>query len=123
MSLPVRCSALACLLLLGATAGAAEGPRLDGIPDEPRWREARVSDDFRVPSPYTLDPATHPTRAMLRSLPEGLAVAIIAKQPRGVPRVKPRAGRDANVDADRVNFSVDFDGDGRLGYNFMVTLG
>ncbi len=123
MSLPVRCSALACLLLLGATAGAAEGLRLDGIPDEPLWREARVFDDFRVTSPYTLDPATHPTRAMLRSLPEGLAVAIIAEQPRGVPRVKPRAGRDANVDADRVNFSVDFDGDGRLGYNFMVTLG
>ena len=123
MPLLFRCTALACLLLSTATAGAADGLRLDGIPDEPLWREARVFDEFRVTSPYTLDPATHPTRAMLRSLPEGLAVAIVAEQPRGVPRLKPRAGRDANVDADRVNFSVDFDGDGRLAYNFMVTLG
>lgn len=123
MPLLPRCLAVPCLLLLTATAGAAEGLRLDGIPDEPLWRDAQVFDDFRVTSPYTLDPATHPTRALLRSLPEGLAVAIIAQQPRDVPRVKPRAGRDANVDADRVNFSVDFDGDGRLAYNFMVTLG
>lgn len=123
MPLSPRCLAAACLSLATASAGAAEGLRLDGIPDEPLWREAQVFDDFRVTSPYTLDPATHPTRALLRSLPEGLAVAIIAHQPRDVPRLKPRAGRDANVDADRVNFSVDFDGDGRLGYNFMVTLG
>src|SRR5690606_16424908 len=123
MPLSPRCLAAACLSLATASAGAAEGLRLDGIPDEPLWREAQVFDDFRVTSPYTLDPATHPARALLRSLPEGLAVAIIAHQPRDVPRLKPRAGRDANVDADRVNFSVDFDGDGRLGYNFMVTLG
>src|SRR5690606_8659366 len=69
MPLLFRCTALACLLLPTATAGAADGLLLDGIPDEPLWREARVFDAFRVTSPYPLDPATHPTRAMLRSLP------------------------------------------------------
>ncbi|MGO1719832.1 MAG: DUF5916 domain-containing protein [Luteimonas sp.] len=117
------CFAAACLLIPAFAASAAGELRLDGIADEALWRDAQVFDDFRVTSPYTLDPATHPTRALLRSLPEGLAVAFVVEQPRDVPRLKPRAGRDANVDADRVNFSVDFDGDGRLAYNFMVTLG
>ncbi|MFB9069601.1 DUF5916 domain-containing protein [Pseudofulvimonas gallinarii] len=37
--------------------------------------------------------------------------------------MKPRANRDGGSNADRVNFAVDLDGDGRLAYNFMVTLG
>ena len=105
------------------SAVAADGLHLDGIPDETLWQDAQAFDQFRVTVPYTLDAPHHPTKALLRALPEGLAVAFIVEQPPGTPRVKPRAGRDSDTQADRVNFAVDFDGDGRLAYNFMVTLG
>lgn len=123
MSVPSRSSLVVLAALVGGAAHADDVLRLDGIPDEALWAEARVFEDFRVTVPYTLAAPTHPTRALLRALPEGLVVAFVVSQPAGTPRLKPRAGRDAEVNADRVNFSVDFDGDGRLAYNFMVTLG
>ena len=113
--------ALAALLLL--PPAAAGELVLDGIADEAFWQDAQVFDDFRVTDPYTLVTPTHPTVARLVALPEGLAVSFVCEQPADTPRVKPRAGRDVGGDADRVNFAVDFDGDGRLAYNFMVTLG
>lgn len=111
------------LLLAAPAAPASADLVLDGIPDEPAWARARVFDRFVVTDPYTLGAPAHPTRALLRALPEGLAVAFVASQPAGTPRVRPRAARDAGAQADRVNFAVDFDGDGRVAYNFMVTLG
>jgi len=114
---------LPLLALLITTTASADELKLDGVPNEALWQEAKSFDDFRVTDPYTLTQPTHPTRALLRSLPDGIAVAFIAEQPNGTPRLKPRAARDAQVNADRVNFSIDFDGDGRIAYNFMVTLG
>lgn len=116
---------LGLLLALASAPAAAAGEslRLDGIPDEALWSQAQVFDDFRVVVPYTLSPATHATVARLVSLPEGLAVAFVCEQPPSTPRLKPRAVRDASVPADRVNVAIDFDGDGKLAYNFMVTLG
>lgn len=113
------------LLLAAALPAVAGEPalRVDGIINEDLWAQARSFDDFRVTQPYTQATPTHPTRALLLSLPEGLAVAFMVTQPPGTARVKPRAGRDAGIEADRVNVAVDFDGDGRQAYNFMVTLG
>ncbi len=120
-STPILLAASALLSLPGApVAGSLV---LDGIPDEAFWREAQVFDDFRVTAPYTLAAPTHSTVARLASLPEGLAISFVCQQPASTPRVRPRAGRDAGSHADRVNVAVDFDGDGRLAYNFMVTLG
>jgi hypothetical protein len=115
--------ALALLSALASGPAAASVLKLDGIPDEPIWHDAQVFDDFRITNPYTLGPPTHATVARLLALPEGLAVAFVCDQPAGTPRVKPRANRDGGSNADRVNFAVDLDGDGRLAYNFMVTLG
>lgn len=107
-----------------ATASAhASDLVLDGIPDESLWQQAHVFEDFRVSNPYTLATPSHQTVARLVALPEGLAVSFVNEQPAGVPRVKPRANRDGGSNADRINFAVDLDGDGRLAYNFMVTLG
>ena len=122
------CAVYALLSMLTAlvlTTGSASGSelKLDGIPDEAIWQRAQVFDDFRITNPYTLAPPTHSTVARLLALPEGLAVSFVCEQPAGTPRVKPRANRDGSSNADRVNFAVDFDGDGRLAYNFMVTLG
>lgn len=118
--------ALACAAIPATPAQAQDSElRLDGIPDEALWQSAQthVFAPFQVTVPYTLAAPTYPTRALLRSLPEGLAVAIVAQQPADAPRVKPRAARDSGAHADRINFAVDFDGDGRVAYNFMVTLG
>lgn len=112
--------ALLCSVPLMSAAGDLV---LDGVPDEAFWRDAQVFDDFRVTNPYTLVAPTHATVARLVALPEGLAVSFVCEQPVGTPRVRPRARRDGGSNADRVNFAVDFDGDGRLAYNFMVTLG
>lgn len=116
---------LLSVVLFPACAGAraSDELRLDGIPDEALWQGAHAFDQFKVTVPYTLAEPSHSTRALLRSLPEGLAVAVIVDQPAGVPRLKPRAARDSGISADRINFAVDFDGDGRVAYNFMVTLG
>ncbi len=103
--------------------GLASDLKLDGVPDEAIWQQAQVFDEFRVTNPFTLATPTHRTTARLLALPEGLAVAFVCEQPPGTPRVKPRANRDGSSNADRVNFAVDLDGDGRLAYNFMVTLG
>ncbi len=119
----MRPTVLLLLLVAAAPARGDAGLVLDGIPDEPLWSQAQVFDRFQVTVPYTLGAPTHPTRALLRALPEGLAVAFVAEQPPGTPRVRPRAARDSGINADRVNFAVDFDGDGRIAYNFMVTLG
>lgn len=118
-------AALAAPLLATAlpAAAAPSALQLDGVPDEALWANAQVFDDFRVTQPFTQSAPTHPTKALLQSLPEGLAVAFVVSQPAGTERFRPRAGRDAFVEADRVNFTVDFDGDGRQAYNFRVTLG
>ncbi len=120
---------IALLLFMAAALcvlpARAAGPTLalDGIADEDFWRDAQVFDDFHVTDPYTLATPTHATVARLAALPEGLAVSFVCEQPTATPRVRPRAGRDTQGNADRINFAVDFDGDGRLAYNFMVTLG
>jgi len=120
--LPFALYTASVLLALAAPAAARELV-LDGIADEAFWQHAQEFDDFRVTDPYTLATPTHGTVARMRALPEGLAVSFVCEQPASTPRVKPRAARDARGSADRVNFAVDFDGDGRLAYNFMVTLG
>src|SRR3546814_5869940 len=54
-------------------------------------------------------------------LPEGLAVAFRNLQPASVPRTSQRVQRDFEEQVDGVNLMVDFDGDGRTGYNFTVS--
>ena len=73
------------------------------------------------------DPAAHrragalPTEAWILATPEGLAVAFRNTQPPSVPRTRQRVQRDFEEQVDRVNLMVDFDGDGRTGYNFTIT--
>lgn len=56
------------------------------------------------------------------STPEGLAFFCKNRQPATTPRVIPRSLRDQGGNADRVNVMIDFDGDGKLGYNWTVSL-
>jgi Domain of unknown function (DUF5916) len=95
---------------------------IDGKVDSTEWSGAQRVDDFRMTQPLTREPSRHATEAWYMATADGLAVAFRNRQPSGIPRTRQRFQRDDNGNVDRVNVYVDFDGDGRSGYNFMLAL-
>ena len=95
---------------------------IDGRIDEGEWAGAKHVTDFRVVEPLTRAPSPYPTEAWIKATPEGLAIAFRNTQGPGVPRTYQRTQRDQDAQVDRVNLMVDFDGDGRSGYNFTVNI-
>ena len=113
---------LSCALLLCALPLAGRAVTIDGHVDPAEWQGAQHVEDFRLTQPLSRAPAPYPTEAWVLATPEGLAIAFHNVQPAGVPRTRQVAQRDVGAQADRVNVYVDFDGDGRTGYNFTVLL-
>ena len=111
--LPALCA------LVSLPAAAVE---IDGRIDPQEWAGARHITDFVMVQPLSGEPATLRTEAWILATPEGLAVAFRNEQPANVPRTTQRTRRDQGGMLDRVNFMVDFDGDGRTGYDFMATI-
>ena len=95
---------------------------IDGRIDSTEWSGAQRVEDFRMVQPLTREPSRHTTEAWYMATADGLAVAFRNLQPVGIPRTRQRFQRDNNGNVDRVNVYVDFDGDGRSGYNFMLAL-
>jgi len=108
------------ILLLGIAASAA-AVEIDGRIDAQEWQGARHITDFRKTQPLNGEPASLATEAWILATPEGLAVAFRNNQPPSVTRTQQRVQRDFELQVDRVNVIVDFDGDGRTGYNFRVS--
>lgn len=108
--------------LAALAAPAVQAIEVDGRIDPAEWQGAQHIPDFRLTQPLSRAPAPHPTEAWLLATPEGLAIGFRNNQPTAVPRTRQRAQRDQGGSADRVNLYVDFDGDGRNGYNFTVLL-
>ncbi len=106
------------LLAWGPPALAVD---IDGRVGDSEWQGAEHITDFRKTQPLTGEPPSHATEAWILSTPEGLAVALRNTQPASVPRTQQRVQRDFEEQVDRVNVIVDFDGDGRTGYNFRVS--
>lgn len=100
--------------------GAVCAVEIDGRVDPAEWADARHVTDFRQVQPLSRAPASQPTEAWILATPDGLAVAFRNVQPASVPRTRQRVRRDFEEQVDRVNLMVDFDGDGRTGYNFTV---
>ena len=94
---------------------------VDGRIAPGEWEGARHVTDFRQIQPFSGAPASQPTEAWILATPEGLAVAFRNAQPSSVPRTGQKVRRDFTDQVDRVNLYVDFDGDGRAGYNFRVS--
>ena len=117
-----RRTAHALIALGGLLALPAMAVEVDGHIDPVEWKGAMHITDFRKVQPLNGEPGSLPTEAWVLSTPEGLAIAVRCIQPPGVPRTHQRIRRDEQAQVDRVNLMVDFDGDGRTGYNFMVTL-
>jgi hypothetical protein len=110
-----------CLLLLSLLPLSARAVEVDGRIQPDEWAGARHITDFRQVQPLTGKPATLRTEAWILATPEGLAVAFRCDQPPGVPRTPQRVQRDFEDQVDRVNLMVDFDGNGRTGYDFTVS--
>ncbi len=105
-----------------AQAGVGQTIHVDGHIDPTEWAGARHITDFRLTQPLSRVPTPYPTEAWVLATPEGLAFAFRNTQPANVPRTRQSTARDADAVTDRVNVYVDFDGDGHVGYNFMVRL-
>ena len=110
---------LAILSVLAVPAWAID---VDGRIDPAEWQGAEHVTQFKVVEPLTRAPSPYPTEAWLLATPEGLAIGFRNTQPASVPRTYRRTQRDQDAQVDRVNLMVDFDGDGRSGYNFTVNL-
>ncbi len=114
---------MACLLLvtLAALSAPALAVDIDGHIKPGEWNGARHVTDFRRTQPLSGKPASLHTEAWILATPKGLAVAFRCDQPADVPRTRQRVQRDFEDQVDRVNLMVDFDGNGRTGYNFVVS--
>ncbi len=95
--------------------------QIDGHISPGEWQGARHIVDFRQTQPLTGKTATMQTQAWILSTPEGLAVAFRNTQPPGVARTEQRVQRDFDDQVDRDNLMIDFNGDGRNGYDFTVS--
>jgi hypothetical protein len=113
---------LLCLAIFPALAAPAWAIDVDGRIDPAEWQGAQHITDFKVVEPLTRAPSPYPTEAWVLATPEGLAIGFRNTQPASVPRTYRRTQRDEDAQVDRVNLMVDFDGDGRTGYNFTVYL-
>ena len=125
-----RALRLACRAGIGLAAiglalpaqATTPGLTLDGKLDDAIWHDAPVFDQFASFDPLTLEASPWRTEARVVALPEGLAVGIRAEVPREL-RTYGRSPRDAaRLDADPVRIVVDFEGTGRVAYEFTVSL-
>ncbi|MFS8063378.1 MAG: hypothetical protein ACMG5Z_02205, partial [Luteimonas sp.] len=114
--------ALLALVFLSALAAPAWAIQVDGRIDPAEWQGAQHVTDFRLTQPLSRVPTPYPTEGWILATPEGLAIGMRNTQPANVARTRQVAQRDVGGQADRINFYVDFDGDGRTGYNFTVLL-
>lgn len=95
---------------------------IDGRIDALEWAGALHVRDFVKVQPLNGEPPSLPTEAWVLATPKGLAIAFRNAQPAGVPRTRQRTRRDEDAQVDRVNLVVDFEGDGRTGYNFTLSI-
>lgn len=114
---PLSCSLFPSLLCVALPVAAIE---VDGRIDPGEWQGARHVTGFRKVQPLNLEPGSLATEAWIMATPDGLAIAFRNPQPQSVTWTRQKVQRDFNAQVDRVNLMVDFDGDGRTGYNFTV---
>jgi hypothetical protein len=108
-------------LLWATIAGSAAAVEIDGRLRDGEWLGAQHVSDFRKVQPLNGEPGSLSTEAWILATPEGLAVAFRNAHPSSVPRTQQRVQRDFEEQVDRVNVMLDFDGDGRTGYDFTLS--
>lgn len=115
-------ASLTTAVLAAFAAPCALAVEIDGRIEAAEWEGAQHITDFRLTQPLSRAPAPQATEAWILATEKGLAVGFRNLQDPSIPRTRQLAQRDVGAQADRVNLYVDFDGDGRNGYNFTVLL-
>ena len=121
MRLSLKTSLLTLAVLSALSAPAFAQVKVDGVIDPAEWQGARHVTDFKMVQPFTQAATRHPTEAWILATPDGLAVAFRNSKIAGVETPRQRSARDQDVSIDRINVMLDFDGDGRSGYDFTVS--
>ncbi|MDA7722995.1 carbohydrate binding family 9 domain-containing protein [Pseudomonadales bacterium] len=98
--------------------------KIDGILDEPIWREINAIDDFVVVEPDTLKKGTYATNVKIAYTDEGLYVAAEMEQPEET-LIRRLSGRDiySGLNRDSINITLDTSGEGLYGFWFGINLG
>ncbi|THD01863.1 hypothetical protein B1810_17845 [Panacagrimonas perspica] len=96
---------------------------MDGSLDEPEWAGAQILSDFLTTEPNTQATPEYLTEARIWTDAEGIHIGFINEHPALVPRQKPQTLRDQQADADSVTVLLDFEGNGKVAYEFTVSLG
>lgn len=97
---------------------------VDADLSEHEWSSAFSCDDWVRTVPFSLDTPRYANQLKMVSTPVGLAVAFVLSHPKEELRVKPRTARDSeDFRGDFVSFQIDFEAEGRVAYEFSVSLG
>ena len=119
--MPIRKLRLTVLAIFAAVSTPAIAVEIDGRIDPAEWQGAQHVTEFKVVQPLTGAAPANPVEGWILATPEGLAIAWRVSMPQGVPRSRQPVQRDFEAQVDRVNFNIDFDGDGRTAYNFCIS--
>ena len=114
------CTALNLTLALLLTPQVHAQITIDGVLDEPEWRDALVFEQFVTTEPLTSQPAKYATQVRVITDDKGIYIGFSNYQPPEVSRVHRRFRRDAHIEADRNVVGIDFDHAGLAGYDFTV---
>lgn len=97
---------------------------IDGILDEPIWREITAIEDFVVVEPDTLKKGAYATNVKIAYTDDGLYVAADLEQPKET-LIRRLSGRDvyAGLNRDSINITLDTSGKGLYGFWFGINLG
>lgn len=95
---------------------------LDGILDEPVWRQVPGYDGMQVIDPDNLDPGRYRTTTRYLRTDRGLYLGVDLEQP-PASLVARLSGRDAFINRDEFGITLDTSGEGLYGYWFSTALG
>ena len=96
---------------------------IDGVLDEPEWKNARLVSNFYEVYPYSLEEVKdYKTEILILETKEGLFFGFKNFQSNESMRVMNHLRDQERSLSDKNGFSIDFDGDGVEGYNFFISF-
>jgi hypothetical protein len=110
-------------LLFSTILIKAESIVIDGILDEPEWKNAFSISDFYQTSPFNLQKSLDETLVYIFSNEDGIYVGFINKQSNSSMLSKKTLRDEMTSLSDKNSINIDFDGDGNKAYILTVNLG
>jgi hypothetical protein len=110
-------------LLFSTILIKAESIVIDGILDEPEWKNAFSISEFYQTSPFNLQKSMGETLVYIFSNEDGIYVGFINKQSNSSMLSKKTLRDEMTSLSDKNSINIDFDGDGNKAYILAVNLG